>query len=214
MSMDPYESRGSRFHRLAETTRREFLLIMGGIAAAAAAIFGGFESLKFLFPNSTLEDPPAFKVSTDPSSIAVGQVLQISSKRVAIVRDNGGFYAVYLVCTHLGCTPNYVSDVVSGSGVAPATADARGERGAAQQIPNGWACPCHGSRYFIDSTNFYGPAPRPMDWVNVSWTPDNRLFVDRSALVVYRQPGDTTPPGWRLPDTPGAKSNGLTIGVG
>jgi len=125
---------------------------------------------------------------------------------------DAGIYAVYLVCTHLGCTPNYVTDVVTGSGVDPAVAEARGVRTAEQRSPNGWACPCHGSRYFIDSTNFYGPAPRPMDWVNIQVTPDGFFAVDRAALVATRGPGNNAAPQWRLlVDT--KKSNGKTLGV-
>jgi len=131
---------------------------------------------------------------------------------VTVVLDDAGIYAVYLVCTHLGCTPNYVTDVVTGSGVDPAVAEARGARTADQRSPNGWACPCHGSRYFIDSTNFYGPEPRPMDWVNIQVTPDGFFAVDRAALVATRGPGNNAAPQWRLlVDT--KKSNGKTLGV-
>ena len=118
---------------------------------------------------------------------------------------------MYLVCTHLGCTPNYVTDVVGGSGVDPSRAEMRGVRSSGEQKADGWACPCHGSRYFIDSTNFYGPAPRPMDWVEISVAPDNRFVIDRGNIVVYRQAGDQTAPQWRLEFS--KKSNGKTIGV-
>jgi cytochrome b6-f complex iron-sulfur subunit len=128
------------------------------------------------------------------------------------VVDDAGIYAVYLVCTHLGCTPNYVTNVTSGSGVQDNTAQARGVRKPGEQIPNGWACPCHGSRYFIDSTNFYGPAPRPMDWIDIQVTPDDHFEIDRSKLVVIRGAGDQTPPEWRLL-TSTKKDNGKTLGV-
>jgi len=129
-----------------------------------------------------------------------------------VVVDDAGIYAVYLICTHLGCTPNYVPNVTSGSGVLDAVAAARGDRTGSEQIPNGWACPCHGSRYFIDSTNFYGPAPRPMDWVSISVAPDNFFVVDRGNIVAYRQPGDNTAPQWRLL-LKTKKDNGKTLGV-
>ena len=135
-----------------------------------------------------------------------------TNDRVSVILDDAGIYAVLLICTHLGCTPNYVTDIVTGSGVSASVADARGVRTPAQQIPNGWACPCHGSRYFIDSTNFYGPAPRRMDWINIEVTPDGFVAVDRATLVVTRGPGDNTPPQWRLLVTT-KKSNGKTYGV-
>jgi cytochrome b6-f complex iron-sulfur subunit len=210
MAIDPYTTE-SGLRRFVGMSRRSFLLWMGWIAAGVGALLGGVQSLKFLFPNATGEEPLGFKVDTDPAGITIGNPLQITQKRVSIIRDDGGFYAVYLVCTHLGCTPNYVSDVVNGTGVAPTVAEKRGLRSQGATA-NGWACPCHGSRYFIDSTNFYGPAPRPMDWVDISFTPDGKLFVDRGKKVVLRQPGQTTAPEWRL-DPKSGKSNGKTLGV-
>jgi len=212
MAVNPYETQQGRLHFLADVTRRQFLLIMGWLGAAAATLFGTAKVLQFMFPGSTLEEPLAFKVNVDPSAITVGNPLQITAKRVSIVRDDGGFYAVYLICTHLGCTPNYTSSVAKGTGVSDDIAKSHGKRKPSEALPNGWACPCHGSRYFIDSTNFYGQAPRPIDWVDVQFAPDGALVVDRGKLVVQRTPGDTTKPEWRLdPDT--KKDNGKTLGV-
>ena len=210
MGLNPYDTPRGRLHRLAEVSRRQFLLFMGVVAAIAGSLFGGLKILGFMFPNATLEEPLAFSVDTEPGAITVGNPLQITEKRVSIIRDDGGFYAVYLICTHLGCTPNYVTNVTSGTGVADTVAKSHGDRTAAEQIPNGWACPCHGSRYFIDSTNFYGPAPRPMDWVDIQFGPAGNLVVDRGKLVVQRNAGQTTKPLWRLdPNT--KKDNGKTI---
>jgi cytochrome b6-f complex iron-sulfur subunit len=210
MGLNPYDTPRGRLHRLVDVTRRQFLLIMATTGALAAALFGGIKTLGFLFPNATLEEPLAFSVDADPSSITVGNPLQITEKRVSIVRDDGGYYAVYLICTHLGCTPNYVTNVTSGTGVTDDVAKQHGDRQAGEQIPNGWACPCHGSRYYIDSTNFYGPAPRPMDWVDIQFNPVGKLVVDRGKLVVFRGAGDTTKPQWRLDPTT-KKDNGKTL---
>ena len=212
MAVNPYETPRGRRHLLADVTRRQFFSLMAGAAAVVAALFGGIKTLGFMFPGATNEEPLAFKVEADPASITVGNPLQITAKRVSIVRDEGGYYAVYLICTHLGCTPNYVSDVVNGTGVDPAVAKKRGQRSGAEAQANGWACPCHGSRYFIDSTNFYGPAPRPMDWVDVSFSPDGKLLVDRGKLVASRTPGTTIAPEWRL-DPKTKQNNGKTLGV-
>ncbi|HEV7466349.1 MAG TPA: Rieske 2Fe-2S domain-containing protein [Candidatus Dormibacteraeota bacterium] len=210
MGLNPYDTPRGRLHRLADISRRQFLLFMGILAALAASLFGGIKTLGFLFPNANLEEPLAFTVDVIPDAITVGNPLQITEKRVSIIRDDSGYYAVYLVCTHLGCTPNYVTNVTSGTGVADDVAKLRGARQAAEQIPNGWACPCHGSRYYIDSTNFYGPAPRPMDWVDVQYSPSGKLVVDRGKLVVQRGAGVTTKPEWRL-DPKTRKDNGKIL---
>lgn len=212
MALNPYDTPSGRMHRLAETSRRQFLILMGTLGAIGATLFGAFELLKFMFPTATGEEPPEFKTDFGYSDLGKIEVRSITAKRVTIVRDNGGVYAVYLVCTHLGCTPNYSPDVTGGLGAEIVDkAKSRGERPEDQRIPNGWACPCHGSRYYIDSTNFYGPAPRPMDWVKISNTPDGKFVVDRGTLVAYRQPGDQTPPTWRLQQDGSIK--GSPIGV-
>lgn len=223
MAINPYDTPRGRLRTRAETTRRQFLFLMGGLAAVGSLVLGGFKLLGFMFQAATGDAPPQFKTTytvddltggIDPATKKPRNNANVSpvEGRVNVILDEAGIYAVYLVCTHLGCTPNYTTDVVSGSGVAPSVAEARGDRPASARIPNGWACPCHGSRYFIDSTNFYGPAPRPMDWVSVTIAPDKFFVVDRSSIVAYRQPGDPTPPLWRLDPATG-KDNGKTLGA-
>ena len=210
-----------------ERTRRQFLFLMGGLAATGSLVLGGFKLLGFMFPAATNDAPLKFKTNTTTPPVTFDDltggvsngkavngaaVRSITADRVTIVLDEAGIYAVYLICTHLGCTPNYTTTVTAGSGVSDSVAAKRGVRSASEQKPDGWACPCHGSRYFIDSTNFYGPAPRPMDWVDVQVSPDGYFVVDRGSIVAYRQPGDQTPPQWRLlVDT--RKDNGKTLGV-
>jgi cytochrome b6-f complex iron-sulfur subunit len=45
-------------------------------------------------------------------------------------------------------------------------------------------CPCHGSKFYGDGTNYAGPAPRPLDWVKVEVSPeDGKLVVDLNKTV-------------------------------
>lgn len=180
----------SDFRRLVqdsrEMTRRSFLAMVGWAGFVVASVIALFQSVKFIQPNATYEDPPAFKADV-PSAYPVGSTTVIIEKRVVINRDPDGFYAISLICTHLGCTPRYFTDVTSDL-IAAGTAiskdpDTGQEATKASPILPGFKCPCHGSRYFRDADNFFGPAPRPMDRVHVELAKDGKLFIDRSIIV-------------------------------
>ncbi|HSO94243.1 MAG TPA: Rieske 2Fe-2S domain-containing protein, partial [Candidatus Dormibacteraeota bacterium] len=123
-------------------SRRSFLAMTGWLAFVVATAIALFQSVRFLQPNALYEDPAAFKADP-PNSYAVGSTTVLIDKRVVINRDSDGFYAISLICTHLGCTPRYFPDVTSdliAQGV-------HGLRATAQtkELP-GFKCPCHGSR--------------------------------------------------------------------
>ncbi|TMF22929.1 MAG: ubiquinol-cytochrome c reductase iron-sulfur subunit [Chloroflexi bacterium] len=185
------------FRRLVEDsrvmTRRSFLAIAGWVGFTAASAIALFQSVKFIQPNATYEDPPAFKPVGDlafPANYAVGSTTVLIDKRVVINRDQDGFYAISLICTHLGCTPRYFPDVTSDLVLAGTQISKDPDTGQLATKANpalpGFKCPCHGSRYFRDADNFFGPAPRPMDRVHMELAKDGRLFVDRSVIVDHK----------------------------
>jgi len=182
-----------------EMTRRSFLALVGWGAFVAASAIALLESFRppfkygglggFLYPNALYTAPPLFKAGL-VSDYPVGSTTVLTDKRVVINRDSDGIYAFDLICTHLGCTPDWFTDVTSdlvGEGVQgikdPLTGQAATTSNPA--LP-GFKCPCHGSRYFRDSINFYGPAPRPMDHIKVGLAPDGHLLVDRGSFVDLR----------------------------
>ncbi|GAC1485591.1 MAG: hypothetical protein PVSMB9_11360 [Candidatus Dormibacteria bacterium] len=169
-----------------QMSRRSFFALTGWLAFVGASAIALFQSVRYLQPNALYEDPAAFKAEK-PDSYPVGSTTVLTDKRVVINRDANGLYAISLICTHLGCTPRYFPDVTSDL-VAAGTAIARdpdtGQQ-ATRANPSmpGFKCPCHGSRYFRDAVNFFGPAPRPMDRVHLEVARDGRLFIDRSIIV-------------------------------
>jgi cytochrome b6-f complex iron-sulfur subunit len=183
-----------------EMSRRSFFSIAGWGAFTVGSAIALWESLGpppvgktgvdgsggFLNPNVLYEDPAAFKAGL-PADYALGSTTVLTDKRVVINRDPNGFYAISLICTHLGCTPRFFSDVTSDlvtqgiSGIRDP--DTRQVANKANPILPGFKCPCHGSRYFRDAINFFGPAPRPMDRVSVELGRDGRLLIDRSVVV-------------------------------
>ena len=72
-----------------------------------------------------------------------------------VVQDTSGFYALVAVCTHLGCTPNYLA--------------AEGK----------FKCPCHGSGFRLTGIDFEGPAPRPLERAGIGLADDGQILVDK-----------------------------------
>jgi cytochrome b6-f complex iron-sulfur subunit len=140
-------------------TRRLFLwsLPVGWTAFAAACASSLIASGRFLFPNVLFEPPQSFKAGF-PSEYNVGEV-DIRWKdafSVWIVREPEGFYALIAVCTHLGCSPNWLA------------------------TENKFKCPCHGSGFYRDGVNFEGPAPRPLERARIVLADDGQILVDKS----------------------------------
>jgi len=151
--------------------RREFLKSLPylGIAwtAMAAAIGGTLAGIvRFLYPNVLYEPPQQFKVGF-PDDFQVGAVsTQFKDKfGVWVVRGDEGFYALITVCTHLGCTPNWLSN------------------------ESKFKCPCHGSGFYTTGINFEGPAPRPLERAAISLADDGQILVDKSQRFLYGQGG-------------------------
>ena len=116
---------------------------------------------RFMFPNIRIEPPSEFRVGF-PADFAPGQVETKFKAQfgVWIVRSEyegqTQIFALKSVCTHLGCTPNWLE----------------GEQK--------FKCPCHGSGFYKDGINFEGPAPRPLERYGISQASDGQLVVDKS----------------------------------
>lgn len=158
--------------------RRGFLSAMGWGAFLACLAAGIGAWVRMMFPRVLFEPPTAFKAGY-PADYQVGEVSDrfMKDQRVWIVRVPSGFFAVVGVCTHLGCTPRWL----------PAEEKFR--------------CPCHGSGYRIDGTNFEGPAPRPMEHARITLADDGQILVD-TAIRFRRERGDWGQGG--TSDKPGA----------
>ncbi len=148
--------------------RRSFLQRLG--TAAAVLGFGGFayQSVRSLVPNVLYEPPKRFKIGT-PASLAEG-VTFLEDQRLYVFKEGKSVYAISAVCTHLGCTVKYTKLN------QPRTVEIGGER---KVVPFEFHCPCHGSKFTSDGTNFAGPAPRPLHWYRLELSPDDgQLLVD------------------------------------
>src|SRR5438876_478258 len=93
-------------------SRRRFLWTVptAWTAFSAACASSLVATARFMFPNVLFEPPQSFKAGF-PSEYNVGEV-DVRWKDafgVWIVRTADGFYALIAVCTHLGCSPNWLT---------------------------------------------------------------------------------------------------------
>ena len=129
----------------------------GWAAFTAACAAGLVATGRFMFPNVLFEAPQSFKAGF-PDEYQIGEVdtRWTDAFGVWIIREPAGFYALIAVCTHLGCTPNWLAS------------------------ENKFKCPCHGSGFYRTGVNFEGPAPRPLERARIVLAEDGQLLVDKS----------------------------------
>ena len=144
----------------ASPERRQFIFTWLGLAWTGFAMATGAAlstCLRFLYPNVLFEPKTVFKIGK-PDDFEVGKVdLRFTNKfQVWIVRAPEGMYALSTICTHLGCTPNWLD--------------------AEQKFK----CPCHGSGFYKSGINFEGPAPRPLERFRISLADDGQILIDKS----------------------------------
>ncbi|MFH1033366.1 MAG: ubiquinol-cytochrome c reductase iron-sulfur subunit [Pseudomonadota bacterium] len=137
-----------------QPSRRDIVKGLGLLtwAALVAALGLGLGALLRLAGGSRSGGPAPPVVLVPPERLAPGQVLE--QEGVALMVDEGGIYALSLVCPHLGCRPAW----------QPATGR--------------FLCPCHGSSFARDGGRLAGPTPRGLAHLAVTQDAQGRLRVD------------------------------------
>jgi cytochrome b6-f complex iron-sulfur subunit len=153
---------------------RRKLISRIGLGATLLAIGGqAYALVRSLVPNVLYEDPQRFKVGTLDQFTEGAKFIE--DKRVFIFRQKNTLHCISATCTHLGCT------VKMQRLNQPKKVSVRG-REIDEQVE--FACPCHGSKYYGDGTNYAGPAPRPLAHYKLEVAPeDGQLIVDTSQTV-------------------------------
>lgn len=171
------EQRRREEQRLERAKRQREKAALGGLwsrrdvlGRAGWMLFGAFSittllaAVRSAFPRILFLPPSSFKAGK-PSDYAVGEVSEKWKKdyRVWIVREPDGFYALWAKCTHLGCTPRWL------------TAESK------------FKCPCHGSGFYRSGINFEGPAPRPLERVKISLADDGQIVIDKATKYLFEK---------------------------
>lgn len=139
-----------------EISRRKFLSSLGWLGVAVSGAFAAIGNILYLKPAVSYGPATNFRVGKQ-EEFKEGIKEVFENERVAVVRDKTGFAAISLVCTHLGCT--------------------------IQANDSGFNCPCHGSQFDSEGNVTGGPAPRPLEWYQVSLAPNGELEVDKTVKV-------------------------------
>ncbi len=157
--------------------RRAFMsnaaLTVGWVAfGTGLGISVGPAFARFMMPNVLEEPDPRIRIEKLQRylEMAPGDVIEdFKPQGIWMVRDRDRIAALSIICTHLGCIPNW--------------------------LPNDrkFKCPCHGSGYKPDGINFEGPTPRPLERFRL-YVEDGILVVDKSKkyqheLGQWDQPG-------------------------
>ncbi len=136
--------------------RRDFLGLAAVWSAAVTVAWGLIGALRLPYPWALPESSPRVKLGP-LSDFSNGDTIPIPEQRLWIRHDQGGLFAISAVCTHLGC-------IVSA-------------------VPEGYFCPCHGSRFDRQGEVISGPAPRALRYLQLSVSPDGQLLVNQDQEV-------------------------------
>jgi cytochrome b6-f complex iron-sulfur subunit len=131
-------------------SRRDFLKLARTALLAASGLLGLGGLLRFLDYQSQPPAPSEFDLG-DAADYAPGSRTVLPQVPALLIRTEAGFTALSLACTHLGCTV---------------------EAGA-----DGFACPCHGSRFDPQGAVTRGPATKPLPALRVEATVDGHLHL-------------------------------------
>jgi nitrite reductase/ring-hydroxylating ferredoxin subunit len=138
---------------MTDLSRRDFLKLArtGFLYLSGVLTLGGL--LRFL----DYESNPAPQTEFDlgpASDFPLGSRTSLPNIPALLVHTDNGFSALSLTCTHLGCS--------------------------LEQTTDGFACPCHASRFDADGAVTHGPANKPLRQLRVEVTDEGtlKLFTD------------------------------------
>lgn len=141
-----------------EMNRREFLTYAWGAALGVFALEAGVASFLFLYPRFRAgEFGGTFSIPlAELPDHSAAPKPYTAGKFWLVTTEDGSPKAIYMVCTHLGCLYKWEPSNVR------------------------FECPCHGSKYTHDGFYIEGPAPRCLDYFDVTVEGDT-LVIDTGA---------------------------------
>jgi cytochrome b6-f complex iron-sulfur subunit len=130
-----------------KTGRRKFLSKVWSILGLVALGELAFFTVSMLKPGKkNLKDNPGLniKVAGSVEDFPLNSVTPDRVNKFYLIRfEDGGFLALSLICSHLGCSVSW------------------------DKTKNEFICPCHSSAFDMHGTVINSPAPRPLDYFPV-----------------------------------------------
>jgi len=114
-------------------SRRKFITTLTLLLASGGLM------VRYLTPRTS--EKRRVLVSAAAADVPLNGALLFRNERLALLRDDNGFYALSLICTHLGCTVTVTEAALS--------------------------CPCHGSLFDRQGKVLKGPADRSLERMKV-----------------------------------------------
>jgi cytochrome b6-f complex iron-sulfur subunit len=133
-----------------EVTRRDFLKIANSAVLTVAGLIGLAGLFRFLDTQTEPSPQADFDLGL-PDKYPLGSRTVLPEVPALLIHSQSGFSALSLVCTHLGCTVESQAD--------------------------GFACPCHGSRFDLQGSVTRGPAGKPLNSLRTAVTSDGNLHL-------------------------------------
>lgn len=132
-------------------TRRDFLKLASRGLLAASGLFGVGMLVRLL--GFQTEPPPQNEFNLGMAQdYPVGSRTLIAEVPALLIRSEAGFSALSLTCTHLGCT--------------------------LEQEKDGFACPCHGSRFDAEGHVLRGPAVKTLVALRVEQNESGHIILN------------------------------------
>ena len=131
-------------------SRRDFLKLARTGLLTLSGLLGLGGLLRFLSYQSQPPDPTEF-VLESPADYAVGSRTLLPDVPALLIHSATDFSALSLVCPHLGCT--------------------------VEPQPDGFTCPCHGSRFDLQGKLRRGPASKALTVLRLETAADGKLHL-------------------------------------
>jgi len=141
----------------ASPKRRRFLEVFLGTGVMASLVSFLYPVLRYIIPPKTVELTADNVLAAHVGDLKpnTGKIFRFGSRPALLVlTSDGKYHAMSAICTHLGCTVEYRSD-----------------------LRDVW-CACHGGLYAVDGRNISGPPPRPLESYDVFLKADE-IYVRR-----------------------------------